>query len=288
VFGPGSTIRVIGHRGAAAVAPENTLPGFRHAREVGAHGVELDLQCSRDGRLVVIHDPTVDRTTDGTGRVEELDLEALQELDAGHAFSPDHGRSHPYRGQGVRIPTLDEVLEAVGDLAVVAEVKSRRAGEAMGRWLRSGGEERRERILVGGFEREFVDPARRHARWSCAYQTELLPYVLLGKIGLGRRFAPGADAAMVPERHRSIRVVSRGFVRRCHRDGLGVFVWTVNRTEDARRLFDWNVDGIVSDAPGRILRVLHERRAAGDLAEGEPPAPSGTTAADAEATDPGR
>ncbi len=245
--------------------------------------MELDLRCTRDDRLVAIHDPTVDRTTDGTGRVEELALDALRELDAGHAFSPDHGRSHPYRGRGVRIPTLEEVLEAAADLAVVAEVKSRRAGEALGRWLRSAHEERRERILVGGFDREMVDPARRHARWSCAYQTELLPYVLLGKIGLGRRFAPGADAAMVPEKHRAIRVVSRGFVRRCHRDGLGVFVWTVNRTEDARRLFDWDVDGIVSDAPGRILRVLHERRAEGDLAEGEAGAPSGCRSSTAEA-----
>lgn len=253
----------MGHRGGAAVAPENTLPGFLHARGVGAHAVELDLQCSADGRLVVIHDESVDRTTDGTGAVESLSFEQLRRLDAGHAFTPDRGSTFPYRGEDVRIPTLDEVLEAVGDLPVVAEVKSGRAGEALGRWLSQAPERDRERILVGGFSVDDVGPARRHARWRCAYQRELYPYVLLGKVGLGRFFVPRADAAMVPEKRRGIRVVSRGFVRRAHRDGLGVYVWTVNDPRDMRRLLDWGVDGLVSDTPGRARRILDARRARG-------------------------
>lgn len=257
LFGPGSPIRVIGHRGAAAVAPENTLPSFRHASDVGADAVELDLHCSRDGHLVVIHDDTLQRTTNGKGDVEIRTLEELRALDAGFRFTPDGGRSYPYRDRGVRIPTLPEVLAEIGDLLVVAEVKSRRAGKAMGEWLRDSPE--RDRILVGGFEREDVEPAGRHARWRCAYQDELRWYVLLGKIGLGRRFAPDVDAAMVPERRRLIRIVSRRFVRRAHADGLGVFVWTVNRPEDMRRLLAWGVDGLVSDAPGRARRVVDER-----------------------------
>lgn len=257
LFGPGSPIRVIGHRGAAAFAPENTLPSFRHAVEVGADAVELDLRCSRDGHLVVFHDDTLERTTDGTGEVEARTLEELRELDAGHGFTPDAGRSHPYRGRGVRIPTLPEVLAAIGDRPVVAEIKSRRSGEAMGEWLRSSGE--RDRILVGGFSRADVEPAGRHARWRCAYQDELRAYVLLGKVGLGRFFAPAVDAAMVPERRGVIRIVSRRFVRRAHADGLGVFVWTVNRPADMRRLLDWGVDGLVSDVPGRARRVVDER-----------------------------
>lgn len=215
---------------------------------------------------MVIHDPTVDRTTDGTGRVDRLTFEELRRLDAGHSFSPDGGHTHPFRGRDVRIPTLEEVLETVGDRAVVTEVKSRRAGDALGDWLASTSSTAsgaRDRLLVGGFDRDQVEPARRESRWGCAYQSELLPYVLLGKVGLGRFFVPETDAAMVPEKHRGIRVVSPGFVRRCHRDGLGVFVWTVNRADDIRRLLDWGVDGILSDAPARALRVLHERRAAG-------------------------
>lgn len=264
LFGPASPIRVIGHRGAAAVAPENTLPSFRHAVEVGADAVELDLHCSSCGRLVVIHDDTLDRTTDGTADVESRALEELRGLDAGYRFTPDGGETFPFRGAGARIPTLEEVLEAVAGLPVVAEIKSARAGHAMGEWLESHADH--GRILVGGFDREQVDPAGRHARWRCAYQDELQGYVLLGKLGLGRLSVPNVDAAMVPEKRGPIRIVTRGFVRRAHSDGIGVFVWTVNRTSDMRRLLDWGVDGLVSDCPGRLRRIVDERDGAGPQA----------------------
>lgn len=245
------------------MAPENTLPGFLHARKVGAHAVELDVQCSADGRLVVIHDPEVDRTTDGSGAVDTLSFARLRELDAGYRFTPDGGATFPFRGGNAGIPTLDEVLGAVGEMPVVVEVKSARAGVALGRWLSEATDRERERILVGGFSVDDVGPARRHARWRCAYQRELYPYVLLGKVGLGRFFVPDADAAMVPEKRRGLRVVSRGFVRRAHGDGIGVYVWTVNDPDDMRRLLDWDVDGLVSDAPGRVRRILAARRARG-------------------------
>ncbi|MFV1987093.1 MAG: glycerophosphodiester phosphodiesterase [Gemmatimonadota bacterium] len=265
LFGPGSPIRAIGHRGAAAFAPENTLPSFDHAVQVGADGVELDLHCSADGHLMVIHDSTLDRTTDGTGAVGDRTLEELRAFDAGHRFTPDRGATHPFRGQGVRIPTLEEVLDAIGDLPVVAEIKSRRAGQAMGEWLRRSSA--RERILVGGFRRKEVEPAGREARWRCTYQDELRGYVIGGKIGLAHLFTPrGVDAAMVPEKHHGLRIVSPGFVRRAHADGIGVFVWTVNLPDDMRKLLDWGVDGLVSDAPGRAPRVLAERAAGAEVA----------------------
>ncbi|MCG8466682.1 MAG: glycerophosphodiester phosphodiesterase [Gemmatimonadetes bacterium] len=262
IFGPDSPLRVIGHRGAAAFAPENTLPSFEHAVRVGADAVELDLHRSADGQLVVIHDATLPRTTDGIGSVEERTLEELRAFDAGHRFTTDGGKTYPYRGQGIGIPTLEEVLETVGDLPVVAEIKSVAAGHAMGEWLRNS--EDRERILVGGFSRAEVEPAGREARWRCAYQDELRGYVLFGKVGLGGFFSPEkVDAAMIPEKYRLIRIVSPSFVRRAHDDGIGVFVWTVNRADDMRRLLDWGVDGLVSDAPGRVRRVLDERELAG-------------------------
>lgn len=261
-FGPGTSVRAVGHRGAAAVAPENTLPGFRHASDVGADAVELDVQCSRDGELMVIHDDSVDRTTGGSGRVEEMTRSELKELDAGHGFTPDRGRSFPYRGEGVRIPTLDEVARATADLPMIVEVKSERAGHALATWLAGEGATHRDRIVVGGFDPNQVEPAARAARWRCAYQDELLPFVLLGKIGLDRlASSPAADAAMVPEKRWGIRVVTSGFCRHAHREGMGVFVWTVNRPVRMRRLLDRGVDGLVSDAPGRVRRVLEEREA---------------------------
>lgn len=260
LFAPGSPIRAIGHRGAAAYAPENTLPSFEHALQVGADAVELDIHCSADGHIVVFHDPTLERLTDGTGSVEERTLEELRAFDAGYRFSPDNGATHPFRDAGVVIPTLDEVLGVVRDLPVIVEIKSRRAGVAMGEWLQRS--RHRERILVGGFDARNVDPARPHARWRCTAERDLRGYVLFGKIGLGRYFRPrGVDAAMVPEKRSFLRVVSPGFVRQAHADGIGVFVWTVNRPDDIRRLFDWGVDGLLSDAPGRVRRILDERAA---------------------------
>ena len=262
LFGPGSKIRVVGHRGAAAFAPENTLPSFQHAVEVGADAVELDLHRTSDGHLAVIHDSSLPRTTDGIGAIEEHTLQELRSFDAGYRFTTDGGRTFPFRGQGVRIPTLEEVLTTVGDLPVVTEIKSVAAGHAMREWLQKSPD--RDRILVGGFKRAEVEPAGRQARWRCTYQEELRGYVLLGKIGLGRWFAPReVDAAMLPERHSGIRVITPRFVRRAHADGLGVFVWTVNLPADMRRLFDWGVDGLVSDAPGRVRRVLDEREVTG-------------------------
>lgn len=260
-FGPGGAVRVIGHRGAAGAAPENTLPGLEHAREAGADAVEVDVRATADGRLVLLHDRTVDRTTDGSGAVGEMPLEAVRALDAGHAFTPDRGRSHPFRGRGVRIPTLEEALEAWHGLPAVVEAKSPPAARLLGEWL--DGNPARERILVGGFALGGGDPAARRARWRCASREELRPYVLLGKLGLGRRFAPDADALMVPERHRLVKVVTHRFLRSAHRDGLGVHVWTVNRPEAMRRLLDMGVDGLVSDLPGRARRIVEERQAAG-------------------------
>jgi glycerophosphoryl diester phosphodiesterase len=261
MFGPGCGIRIIGHRGAAGVAPENTLPSFRHGVEVGSQAIELDVHAARDGELVVIHDPTVDRTTDGSGEVARMSLAELRGLDAGFRFSPDRGRSHPFRGQGLVIPTLEEALEVIGDLPVIAEVKSAGAGHALAEWLPARPE--RERIIVGGFEREEVAPAAARARWRCAYQQDLMGFVLLGKLGISRPLPPDLTAAMVPVRRGMIRIVTRGFVRRAHDQGKGVFVWTVNRPDEMRRLFDLGVDGLLSDYPAIVRRVVEERLALG-------------------------
>lgn len=264
-FGPRDGTLVIGHRGAAGAAPENTVPSLRRAVEDGVDALEFDLLASADGRLVVHHDDTVDRTTDGTGRVADLTLEELRTLDAGHGFTPDRGATFPFRGRGVRIPTLEEALEAAGDLPVVAEVKSAAAGRALAGWLDEH-PDGRARMIVGGFDREAVAAAATRARWRCGYRRQLAPYVLLGKVGLGRLAVPDVDAAMVPEREKGLRIVTRRFVRGCHRDGIGVHVWTINRPDRMRVLLEMGVDGLISDVPARVRRVMDERAALGAAA----------------------
>lgn len=260
-FSPGASTRVIGHRGAAGVAPENTLEAIRHGIAAGSDAIEIDVHASACGRLVVIHDSTLDRTTDGTGPVEALTLEQLRQRDAGYHFTPDRGRSYPFRDRGVVIPTLDEVMEVTGDLPVIVEIKSTAAGVALGEWLRLRAD--RERIIVGGFSRAVVAPAAVHAKMMCATEEDLRGYVLLGKMGVRRHLPQPIAATMVPVRHRRIRIVTRSFVRRTNAQGCGVFVWTVNRPDEIRRMFDLGVDGVISDFPGIARRIVAERLAEG-------------------------
>lgn len=266
MFGAGSEIRIIGHRGAAGVAPENTVVSIERGVRAGAQAIEVDVRVSADGHLVTIHDDTVDRTTDGSGPVEALTMEEIRRLDAGHHFTTDRGRSFPYRGTGVRIPGLDEAVEAAAGLPMVIEVKSQAAGVALAQWLRARHDRRtsERRFVVGGFERADVRPAAEAADFQCATRADLVPFVLLGKLGIGGPLRSEIDAVMLPIRKGPLRLITRGFVRRAHRRGVGVFVWTVNRPSVMRELFELGVDGLISDFPARVRRIVQERVAAGD------------------------
>src|ERR687897_750071 len=118
----------LAHRGASALAPENTIEAFRLAVEDGAGGLELDVHMTRDGHIVVIHDATVDRTTNGSGAVSEMTFYELRSFDAGHDFSPDGGPTRPYRGRGVQVPTLGEVLEEFPGVVVNGDIKGSSLG----------------------------------------------------------------------------------------------------------------------------------------------------------------
>lgn len=111
------------HQGGAGLAPSNTIVAFRNALKVGADGLELDVHATKDGEVVVTHDDTVDRTTDGTGAVKDFTLAELKKLDAGYRFTPDNGQTYPYRGQGITIPTLREVLAEFPDQRINIEIK---------------------------------------------------------------------------------------------------------------------------------------------------------------------
>jgi glycerophosphoryl diester phosphodiesterase len=121
----------------------------------------------------------------------------------------------------------------------------------------------RERMIVGGFDIDAVRPAAAAARWRCASQQDLTPFVLLGNLGLPVRLASDITAAIVPVRKGLVPVVTRGFVRRCHAAGVGVHVWTVNRPDEMRRLLELGIDGLISDFPAIARRIVEEYRAHG-------------------------
>lgn len=143
---------VIAHRGSSAEAPENTLAAFEAAVQRGADALELDVRLTADGAPVVIHDSTLDRTTDGSGPVAAQTLAELRSVDAGSSFTPDRGRSYPFRGKGTQIPTLGEVLWTFPRMTLLVEIKEAQAQEAVRRVLVQ--EDAAERCVVASEHQE--------------------------------------------------------------------------------------------------------------------------------------
>jgi glycerophosphoryl diester phosphodiesterase len=260
-FFAGQLPRKFAHRGASGTHPENTMEAFRAAREHGAEGFELDIHRSVDGHVVVFHDDVLDRTTDGRGPVHERSLAELRELDAGFRFSPDGGRSFPFRGSGVRIPTLAEVLEAFPDVPLIIEVKQVLPAleEDLARLLRETGAG--GRCLVFSLEQA---PLTRYRDLEPEQPTGFGPEdvaAFLRRLGSDAwdGFRPPAVAFAVPTTWHGTQIVSRPFVDAAHGFGCEVYVWTVNDPREMKRLLELGVDGLITDHPDRLSKLLSER-----------------------------
>jgi glycerophosphoryl diester phosphodiesterase len=248
---------LIGHRGAAGLVPENTMASFRDAVDRWAVDmIELDVRASADGHCVVIHDDTVDRTTDGTGAVADKTLAELKELDAGYRFTDDDGR-HPFRGQGLQIPTIDEVLEGLPDTPLTAEVKIGTAQAPLFDALRRF--EAAERVVVAGMDHRDRDMFGDYTGARSGSTADVRLFYLLHRLFAGRLWRRSCEVFQVPERRGLMRLVTRRFVRDAARHGLPVHVWTVNDPAAMERLLDWGVDALITDRPDLAARVLADR-----------------------------
>jgi glycerophosphoryl diester phosphodiesterase len=252
----------VAHRGASTLAPENTIEAFRLAVEAGAGGLELDVHMTRDGHIVVIHDATVDRTTNGSGAVSEMTLDELRRFDAGHNFSPDGGSTRPYRGRGVWVPTLGEVLEEFPGVAVNIEIKAGTPGieETVLGILRDANA--LGRALVVSTPHAIVKRFRKISSGHIstgASRWEIGIFYILSRLCLERLVRPAYEALQVPLLHRGILVVTPRFIRAAQARGVRVDVWTINQAEEMRRLLDLGVDVIMTDRPGTLAEVLINR-----------------------------
>ncbi len=257
---------LVAHRGGSGLAPENTLAAFRSARDDwAADMIELDIHLTADGHVVVIHDPNVDRTTDGTGPVAAKTLAELRALDAGYRFTPDDGASFPFRGRGVRIPTLEEVLEALPAMRFTVEVKAGAVQRPFFELARRLGAV--ERIVAAGFGAAERTLFREWPGAVSASMEQVRRFYALHRLRLGATWAPPVDVFQVPERTGRLLICSPRFVREAHAHGIAVQVWTVDDPVAMERLFDAGVDGIQSDHPDRLARVMTARF-------GRPPAPA--------------
>ncbi|MFH1765632.1 MAG: glycerophosphodiester phosphodiesterase [Gemmatimonadota bacterium] len=239
------------------MAPENTLVAFQNAvHEWGADMLEMDVRSTQDGGVVVIHDETVDRTTDGTGPVEDLTLGRIRELDAGHHFRDPEG-NHSFRGAGVTIPTFEEVLEALPGVRLNVEAKDVRSAPALVEIILR--HEAQDRVLVAAeWERNRRAVTGYPGPWGASRQ-DLITFFFLIHTPLGRFHTPNCDALQIPETHHGIRVLSRRFLREAHARNLPIHVWTVNDPQDMVRLLEMGVDGIQTDRPDLLAPILMER-----------------------------
>lgn len=236
---------VFAHRGASAHAPENTLAAFELALIQNADAIELDVKLSADGHIVVIHDPTVNRTTGSQGRVKDLSLAQLKSLDAGSFFS------ETYRGE--KIPTLAEVFEAVGKRTLInVELTNYttprdKLVESVCKLVEHFGLQ--EHVMFSSFFASNLTRAR-----ACLPKVPRGLLALNGLLGAWARsfgFAFGRYQALHPNLHD----VSPQQVQRVHRLKRRIHVWTVNTADDMRRLFHWNVDAIFTDDPQLAVQV---------------------------------
>ncbi len=248
----------IAHRGGAGLWPENTLYAFERAGALGVDVIETDVRATADGELVIFHDDSVGRTTDGSGRVAALTLAELKGLDAGYRFSTDGGRSFPLRGAGIRVPTLREVFEALPRMRFNIEPKQTAPSIAgpLCRAVREHG--MAERVLIASFSGTALEEFRRECPEvaTSASTSEVAGFLGLHGAGLAASYGPSMQALQVPERAGGVHILTRAFVESAHGRNLRVHAWTVNDEGDMRRLLEAGVDGIMTDYPDRLLRVL--------------------------------
>jgi len=240
-----SPIRVIAHRGFSGQAPENTLVAIRQAIEVGADMVEIDVTVTADGHVILLHDETLDRTTDGQGSPTSMTLDEIRELDAGSWFAPE------YAGEG--IPTLTEALETVKDRILInVEIKSEAVEHGVVPKVAAliVEHEMLDQVVVSSFSPEalrlmkITDPAVITATlFNKELHTDRDPLEIIQEVG-SRGF------------NISGKRLTAAMVERCHRHGIPVAVYTVNEPDEIRRLIELGVNAVFTDHPDLMIEVL--------------------------------
>ena len=251
---------VFAHRGGGGLFPENTLEAFKYSTDMGADVLELDIHATADGKLVVMHDSTVDRTTDGSGRVSEMTLENIKKLDAGYDFSADGGQTFPFRGKGITIPTLEEIFNTLPTMTFNVEPKQQTPSITQPLCSLLRDRKMTGNVIVGSFRQEVLDEFRAECAEvaTSASPSEVSQFLAMYKTGLSESYTPPMQALQVPENVGYLNVVSKDFIETAHRLNLKVHVWTVNEPGDMQRLLEMGVDGIMTDYPDKLLNLLRQ------------------------------
>ncbi len=251
-------VMVMAHAGGKGLWPDNTLFAMQQSAALGVDVLEMDIHATQDGIIVVRHDDTVDAFTEGTGKIKEMTFAEIRQLDAGYDWTPDDGATYPFRGQGIHIPSLEEILTAFPNMKLNIEIKQQEPSiaEAFCQLLRT--HDMVDQVLIGSFHQVAIQEFRTACPEvaTSGVESEIRLFFGLNTAYLGAIYQTPAEAFQVPEYSGGLHVVTPRFVKGAQRQNIAVHVWTVNEMADMERLVDMGVDGIITDYPDRLLAIL--------------------------------
>lgn len=258
---------VIAHRGGRAHAPENTLPAFARSVELGVDVLELDVHLTKDEEIVVLHDATVDRTTDGSGHINELTYAEVEVLDAGYYYQDEAG-DYTYRDQGVHIPRLEEVFDQFPAQRYFIELKDTTAPVLQPMLIQKVWEliqqyQMEDQVVIGSFDHDLIEDFQQISGGQVA-------------IGAGeqaaRSFVKGhlaylngwttinADSLQLPLEKEGHDLTHNNLLRGVLKQNIALYYWTINDPATMHSLLDKEVDGIMTDHPALLLEIIAERQ----------------------------
>jgi glycerophosphoryl diester phosphodiesterase len=246
---------VIAHRGGGARAPENTLEAMRLAIADGADGLEFDVWLSADGEVVVIHDPTVDRTTEGTGAVERMTLAELKSFDAGFRFSARP--LDPVTTVKHRIPTLDEVLQSFPGVPLLIEIKTPLAASATRRLIENHAAE--DRCLIDSFRSTALNFFRGSRIARGAGQSGVIRLLARSFMGAQSPIPSDVSALCIPQKYHGVPLPVRHLAGTMRSARKPIHIWTVNQPDEARAMWGLGASGIITDNVPVILAARSRR-----------------------------
>jgi glycerophosphoryl diester phosphodiesterase len=253
--------RLYAHRGASAERPENTMPAFERAIEIGVDALELDVHLTRDDHFIVVHDDTPMRTTGARGTWRELDLADVLRFDAGWGFIAEDG-TRPFAGKGITLPRFEDVLDAFPGVRLNVDIKGADSVVRMLDLLRLRNAE--DRVTLASFQTSTAVGVRRkgYAGETALSQGEVA--MMLGLPALAWRQLPfTGTAAQVPTHQGPLRLDRPAFLAKCHSLGLRVDFWTIDDPAEAARLLELGADGIMTNDPAAIRPVFDQVAKAG-------------------------
>ena len=251
---------VMAHRGGAGLWPENTLHAFECAVDLGVDVLETEIQSTADNFLVLMHDSTVDRTTNGSGPISAFTLEELKTLDAGYHWTADGGQTFPFRGSGITVPTLEELFTALPTVRINIDIKQEKPSlvASLCKTIRTF--DMVDRVMVASFSSKVLKAFRQACPevTTSAGTGEVALFFMMNMAFLGGIYRSAFQALQVPEYRHGLRVLTKRFVKAAHGLDLDVHAWTINEVTDMKRLLALGVDGIVTDYPDRLISLLRQ------------------------------